>query len=472
MSPREITHRIREKGYTELRRFGLVRKDPELQAGPHFRQYLLRDAACSFYAGPRQNLRELFREEFPAWISRAREEADRLCRHEFQLLRHEPISLPSVIDWHRDPITGRQWERLFWTAYDPELDHNGRDAKNVHELNRHQHLPRLAKAWRLTGEERYAAKAVAQMLGWIEQNPPDMGINWQSSLEIGIRAISWLWTIFLVLPSESFTDEAAARVGDSLFAQLEHVFRHTSEFSSPNTHLIGEAAALFICGMVFRDRKRAAAWLDKGATLLESEIQKQVLEDGVDAELSSYYHCYALDFFLQALILAEQNHYPLDPVVRDRVSGMAKFVAEIADHENTLPLLGDDDGGRALALHEQNYRSISGLLALAGIGNPTEEAFWLRGRDLPVTSSSLSARSEANSIPEPAMRYSARNKADSSLTAVDSACLPADIRTLTLFPSCSPKTAVSYWPIPARSSTTPPRNGGATSAPRGPTTPS
>ncbi|HWF08955.1 MAG TPA: alginate lyase family protein [Bryobacteraceae bacterium] len=375
MRPREIAHRIREKGYTELERFGLVRNDPELRAGPQFKRYLTNTAAGRFYAGPRENLRELFAERFPAWVERAGEEAERLLRP------------GGEVDWHRDPVTGQIWERLFWTAYNPELNHAGRDVKNVHELNRHQHLPRLAKAWSLTGDERYAAEAVAQMLGWIEQNPPDMGINWQSSLEIAIRAISWMWTIFLLLPSESFGDAAAVTVGDSLFLQLEHVFHHTSEFSSPNTHLIGEAAALFIGGLVFNDRKRPAAWLEKGASLLEAEIEKQILSDGVDAELSSYYHCYALDFFLQVLILAEQNQYPLESIVREKAEGMAGFVTHLARPDGSLPLLGDDDGGRALALHERNYHATAGLLSVAAgyfrrdDFKRTEEALWFLGRE-------------------------------------------------------------------------------------------
>ncbi|MCX6623973.1 MAG: hypothetical protein NTY38_23510, partial [Acidobacteria bacterium] len=143
-----------------------------------------------------------------------------------------------MIDWHRDPLTGRSWERRFWADYRPVHDSGGRDPKIIHELNRHQHLPRLAKAFLLTGDERYAGEAVAQLNGWIDQNPPGHGINWQSSLEIGIRVISWLWTIFPLLSSRSFDVASAQRIGYSLFAQLEHIYRYTSLYSSPNTHLI------------------------------------------------------------------------------------------------------------------------------------------------------------------------------------------------------------------------------------------
>src|SRR6185295_3248887 len=106
------------------------------------------------------------------------------------------------------------------------------------------------------------------------------------------------------------------------FSQLEHVYRHTSVFSSPNTHLIGEAAALFIAGLVFRDQKRPAAWLERGAAVLAEEAKKQVLDDGVYGELSSCYHCYALDFYLQALTLAERNHFSFPDQVEHKTCGM------------------------------------------------------------------------------------------------------------------------------------------------------
>ena len=59
------------------------------------------------------------------------------------------------------------------------------------------------------------------------------------------------------------------------------------------------------------DRKRPACWLRRAAALLAEAAEKQVLDDGVYGELSSCYHCYALDFFLQATVLAEQNRFQI-----------------------------------------------------------------------------------------------------------------------------------------------------------------
>jgi hypothetical protein len=381
----ELAHRFREKVSNGMERIGLRAGVP---GTPIDFTGFLQTSVPRFYRGVQTSQRDFLTREFPDWVDRAVEEADRLCRHEVELLGFGRIELGPEIDWHRDPVTGKIWERRFWTDYRLENDAAGRDAKIIHELNRQQHLPRLAKAYHLTGEERYAAEAVAQMESWMEQNPRGLGVNWHSSLEIAIRSMSWLWTLFLMLGSRSLARQNAQRIGASLYAQLEHVHRHTSLYSSPNTHLIGEAAALFIAGTVFD----AARWRDHGARLLEAEAEKQILADGVYGELSSYYHCYALDFYLQAMALARQNGAGFSPRVEARVCAMLEFLLHVTRPDGTIPRLGDDDGGRALALASRDYRGFRDGLCLGAIlfarpdfkycaGSFWEEAWWLEGAE-------------------------------------------------------------------------------------------
>ena len=392
MRPRELAHRVREKLYSEMDRIStsVGAGDAPSAVPMPFKNYLAGAPAARFYPGYREDLRPFVEESFPQWIDRAVEEAERLCKHEITLLGHAPVQLGGEINWHRDPVTGGIWERRFWADYRPAQDSGGEDPKIIHELNRHQHLPRLAKAYLLTGDERYVIEAVAQLKSWIDQNPPGRGINWQSSLEIAIRAISWLWTIFPLLSSKSFDEASAQRIGDSLFAQLEHVYRYTSRFTSPNTHLIGEAAALFIAGLVFQDQKRPAVWLRRSTAMLAETAEKQVLEDGVYGELSSCYHCYALDFYLQAMALAEHNASQFPVPVTQKVRGMLEFLMRLTRPDGTLPLLGDDDGGRALALDKSDYRAFQDGLCLGAVlyrrgdfkhqaGAFCEEALWMSG---------------------------------------------------------------------------------------------
>jgi hypothetical protein len=379
MDAREIVYRVQEKFRSEAERLryyagvGAASADEVLD---DFKSYLVQKAEPHFYFRTAGNDRErrldFIRCTFPEWIEQAVEDADRICRHKVQLLGFSEVDLGEVIDWHRDPLTGRSWARRFWSDYDLVRDSGAGDPKVIHELNRHQHIVGLAKAYFLTGDERYSREAVSQMESWIEQNPPSVGINWQSSLEIAIRAISWIWTTFLLLPSQALTDASAARIGRSLFAQIDHIDRFPSLFSSPNTHLIGEATALFIAGTVFQGAGRSGHWQRKGADLLIREMELQITSDGVHRELSSYYHCYTIDFLLQALTLSRANGFDFPSWMWERLDRMTEFLEHFSRNDGTLSLFGDDDGGRALPIASRDYRS-TGF---------AEEMFWLRGEEI------------------------------------------------------------------------------------------
>jgi uncharacterized heparinase superfamily protein len=376
MNPREVVYRLREKVRSETERLRhYVGRDaaPADDVFDHFKDYLTQQAARRFYFEATDAEREtrlaFIRLTFPKLIEKAVEDAERSCRHRVQLARFGEVDLGEAIDWHRDPVTGRSWPRRFWSDYDLVQDSDAGDPKVIHELNRHQHIVGLAKAYFLTGDERYSEEATAQMESWIDQNPPSVGVNWQSSLEIAIRAVSWVWTLFLLLPSQSLTEVAASRIGRSLFAQLDHIDRFPSLFSSPNTHLIGEATALFVAGTVFQGVGQAARWQRRGADWLIREMERQVTEDGVHGELSSYYHCYTVDFFLQALTLSKVNGFEFPDWMSKRLERMLVFVQHVARNDETLPLFGDDDGGRALAIVSGDYR----------VSKFDEEMFWLLG---------------------------------------------------------------------------------------------
>jgi hypothetical protein len=401
MSASEIAHRFREQLRREsdklrLRAGHCVDDDPELDAliqqhGASLKRYFLNGPARRFYASTqeREAILRFFVQKRPEWLSRAIEQADTIAEHRMNLLGYSHVPLGSSIDWHRDPISGCQWSRRYWADYD--LVHSPpADAKIIHELNRHQHLPRLAKAFFLTGQEAYAREALDQIESWIDQNPTWYGINWQSSLEIAIRSISWLWTIFLLLPSESLDDETLRRFCRSLFAQLDHVYRYPSLYTSPNTHLIGEATALFIAGILFPELPRAAGWRAFGTRTLIDEMKRQVLNDGVYGELSSYYQCYATDFYLHVLTIGRRNEVSFPDWVWSRVRRMLEFALHITHPDGTIPLLGDDDGGRVLAIASENYGSYRDGLCSGAVlfgrsdfkyqaNDFSEDSLWLLG---------------------------------------------------------------------------------------------
>jgi hypothetical protein len=390
MSPTEIAYRTAERLRVEADR-GRVSRDEEWALptrGGSVKQELWGAAADGFFFAPtpahREGLAEWLARNRPEERAAWREEAERLLRHEVGLLGFGTVDLGPTIDWHRDPLTGEPWTVRFFADYDL-VDGGGPDPKVVHELNRHGHLARLAGAFYVLGDERYAEECVAQMLSWIEQNPVGYGIHWNSSLELSLRALAWTTALVLLLPSSALDEAALRRIAGSLLSQLAHVNRYPSLYSSPNTHLIGEATALFVGGRLWRRLDVAAKWCDRGARLLEREIGRQVGPDGAYGEPSSYYHAYALDFYAQALALDARA---FSEGVRAVVPRMAEYLAALTRADGSFPLLGDDDGGTAFPLAgPDGYDARDILSAAAAVGGRPElfhagherRVLWMRG---------------------------------------------------------------------------------------------
>src|SRR5215469_3680863 len=133
------------------------------------------------------------RERLPEVVEGIVNQADQICKHRFDLLGYEAVDYGTRIDWHLDAVHSKRAPRRAW-FHVPYLDFDRvGDAKITWELSRHQHLVTLAKAYRLTGDARYAQELFRKWYDWHEQNPYGIGINWASSLEVAFRSLSWLW---------------------------------------------------------------------------------------------------------------------------------------------------------------------------------------------------------------------------------------------------------------------------------------
>src|SRR5271166_1504640 len=150
---------------------------------------------------------ELLRQRLPHQAEQIVRQADKVCRHEFDLLGYEGLEYGNPIQWHLDLVHGKLApKRASYKIRYLDFDEVG-DSKVTWELNRHQHLVTLAKAYRLTDERRYADEVFQQWRHWHKENPYAVGINWASSLEVGFRSLSWIWMYqllegTLVLPPE------------------------------------------------------------------------------------------------------------------------------------------------------------------------------------------------------------------------------------------------------------------------------
>jgi hypothetical protein len=273
------------------------------------------------------------------------EAADRILKHRFDLLGYESLDYGPNIDWHFDAVHRKAspripWFRVRYLDFDRVGDH-----KVIWELNRHQHLVTLAKAYRLTGNGGYADELFRQWYDWQQQNPYPIGINWASSLEIAFRSLSWLWVWHLLEGCSVVPSQFASDLARALMQNGRHIERYLSTYFAPNTHLLGEAVALFFIGTLAPPSHATLRWQQLGWRLILQEAQRQVQLDGMHFEQSLYYHVYALDFFLHSRILADANGIAIPLSLDETMEKMLEVLCTLSA-TGPLPQFGDDDGGR------------------------------------------------------------------------------------------------------------------------------
>ncbi|MCV4820516.1 hypothetical protein OFM15_31015, partial [Escherichia coli] len=81
-----------------------------------------------------------------------------------------------------------------------------------------------------------------------------------------------------------------------------HIERYLSTYHSPNTHLTGEALALYAIGSFFYESDKARRWADLGYRVLLDALTFQALNDGGYCEQSTHYHRYTVDFYTDLLL--------------------------------------------------------------------------------------------------------------------------------------------------------------------------
>ena len=332
----------------------------------------------------------LLRRSRPDAESGTRCRADRAVDGVFSLLGHERVSFGNPIDWHRDPSSGtraplRHWSRIAYL--DPAVVG---DYKLLWEVNRHQHFVTLGQAYAYSHDTRYARAFTSQLASWIAANPPRLGVNWASSLEVSYRAISWLWALQLFAEAPELTDELLLTALESLRVHAAHVERYLSTYYSPNTHLTGEALGLLYLGTALPMFDAAIRWRTTGWDILREQLFRQVRPDGTYFEQALYYHRYTADIFHHALLLADANAWPRDAAMRERVEKLDEFLVHAAHPDGTVPLVGDDDGGRLMRLDGLPTRDARPTLATGAAmfgrgdfrclgGDAVEECLWLLG---------------------------------------------------------------------------------------------
>jgi hypothetical protein len=264
-------------------------------------------------------------------------------------------------EWNRDPRSGYLW-RLDYHRDLKLMRSDGSDIRIVWELNRLAHFITLARAYKLTKDERFTNAFVQQLNSWREQNPYGRGPNWQCAMEVALRAINLLAAFALFRDSPQLDTKFMLR----LFQQHGNYISRNLEFSyiATSNHYLSDVAGLLWLGVMLPELRDAQNWREFGLREMLREMDKQVLPDGADFEASTGYHRFVTELFLYSFLLCRVNEIKIDERYWNKLHSMLLYIRGYLRPDGFAPMIGDTDGGQFLPLQQRRANDHGYLLAL------------------------------------------------------------------------------------------------------------
>lgn len=148
---------------------------------------------------------------------------------------------------------------------------------------------------------------------WLRDVPSGSGDGWEP-YPTSLRIVNWVkWSLQ--------GNDCPVGFDDSLASQARWLIRKL-EFHLLGNHLFANAKALVFVGLYF-DGKEAQVWLNKGLSIIDKQIEEQILADGGQFELSPMYHAIAFEDILDLINIA--NCYSSSSTVQLNKSAVAWY---------------------------------------------------------------------------------------------------------------------------------------------------
>jgi uncharacterized heparinase superfamily protein len=331
---------------------------------------------------------EAIRQSSPASLLSVVAEADDAASHKITLFEKQ-FEFGPDINWRQDPMTGAEWPLHHFTRT-PIVIGGGSDVKYVWELNRFHHMVTLGQAFAVTGDDRYTAEFLKQLVSWREQNPPRFGINWTVAMEVAVRSINLIAALDLFRGSTLLGQEEIGLILRMLLSHGRFIRSHLEfSYASTSNHYLSDLIGLAVIGMSLPEFAESPGWVSFSVPRLLAEMDKQILPDGVDYELSTGYHRFVLEIFVTLFSLMARQDLDIPARYWDRLKAMFDFVRYYLKPDGAAPLIGDNDDGRLIRFQSRSAVDHSYLMSIAAVmlndpsfrqpGRIDPEALWWFG---------------------------------------------------------------------------------------------
>lgn len=286
----------------------------------------------------------------PELTASLKEKAEKALAHEMCSCG-TPFKFEGTVDWYSNPTYNNYSE---WTW----------------QLSRHAELVTLSKAYRASGDERYAEGCAELWDSWLKQAVrPEEGVPcgatlaWRT-LEAGIRMdMSWPEMVHSFFRSPLFS---ATLITDIFKSIYEHSMRLRATTTGGNW-LIHEVGGLFQTSIFYPFFTEAAEWRNFSLSSLERELTDQVYPDGFQCELTTGYHNVVIHHYMLAISIALAYDIEIPHSFLDTIQSMLHIFIKVRQADGNLPNVNDG-----------SHAPVKGLIAQFASHFPNDQTFkWI-----------------------------------------------------------------------------------------------
>ena len=344
----------------------------------------------AFFFDADSDLRPGLERASPGSRTSAVEAGQSLLAGRFSLFGQPAISLGFPPDWaaFAPPSSGQRADlSRHWSDY--REDELAGDVKLVWELSRFGWVFPLARAYRWTGDARYAEACLSLFASWRAANAPNRGLHWLSAQEVGIRLLALSFAFYAFWPELEKRPRDAAALLTMIAVHAERI-PLTLDYARAqgNNHLLTEATALLTAGLLFPELRASASWAALGFHWLARGLEEQFFSDGGYVQHSTNYHRLALQAGLWSAILAERHGQPLPERALEALRrGVICLGSLLEPATGQVPNLGPNDGALLLPLSSCAFGDFRPVIQAGARhllqhdvfepGAWDEESFWL-----------------------------------------------------------------------------------------------
>lgn len=292
-------------------------------------------------------------------------EAGELLGGNIRLFSGPPVDVGAPPRWHVDPLepSSAADPLAHWSRRNDSV----RDIKTIWELSRFTWAPTLARAWRVTGDSRYAETLETWIRDWTTRNPVNLGPNWACGQETSLRMLHVLVAAHIL----GCIDHPAPGLVRFVREHLARISATTAyAIGQDNNHGTSEAAALFVGGSWLRttaDDPAGGLYATRGRQMLEERVARLVAIDGGFSQYSVVYHRVLLDTLSATEWWRRRIDAPaFSATYGERARAATRWLYEMTDPASgDAPNVGANDGAMLLGLSSAGYRDFRPSVQLA-----------------------------------------------------------------------------------------------------------